>query len=111
FGPTAGPDFIGIRPVVGGGVQVSRLFRAETDVVPMVDATAAHPDRVAFDPDAVASGGGDAETGPAKSPGIGEDAGDTADGLALFGFRSRDGASAGADVRLRVRIENGEAQA
>ena len=110
FVAAAGPHFIRIRPVVGGRVEVSRLFRAETDVVPVVDATAADPDRVAFDPDAVAPRGGDAETAPAKSAGIGEDARDTADGLALFGFRIRDGAAAGADVRLSVRIENGEAQ-
>ena len=48
FVAAAGPDFVGIGAVVGGLVQVSHLFRAETDVVPVVDATAAHPDRVAL---------------------------------------------------------------
>ncbi len=104
----ARPDFVGIRPVVGGLVQVSDLFRAEPNVVPVVDAAAANPDGVAFHLDAIAAGGGDAETAPAKSAGIGEDAGDTADGLALFGFRTRDRAAARANVRLSVRIEDWE---
>ena len=77
----------------------------------MVNAAAADPDCVAFDSDAVASHPGDAETAPAKSAGIGENAGDTAGGLVLFGFRTRNGTAPGANIRLGVRIEDGEAQA
>src|SRR5258706_16461127 len=103
--------FVGIGPVVGGLVEVSHFFRTEPRVIPVVDAAAADPDGVAFDPDAVAARRGDAETSPAKPAGIGEDAGDTADGFALFGFLARYGAAACANVRLSARIEDGEAQA
>ena len=91
FVAAAGPDFVGIGPVVRRLVQVSRLLGAETDEVPVVDAAAADPDRVAFHPDAVSARSGDAEAAPTEAAGIGEDAGDSADGLALFRFRIRNG--------------------
>lgn len=111
FVAAAGPDFIGIRPMVSRRVQVRDLFRAEANVIPVVDSAAAHPDRVALHPDAIAARGGDAETAPAKSARVGEDARDTADGLALFHLRIGDGAAAGANIRLSVRIQHGEVQA
>ena len=86
------------------------LFSAETGEIPVVDTAAADPDGIAFHADAIAARGGDAEAAPAKAARIGEDAGDAADGFALFGFRAGDGAAARADVRLSVRIEDGKVQ-
>src|SRR5258706_15394004 len=97
------PHLIGIGPVVGGLVQICHFFGAESREVPVVDSAATDPNCVALDPNAVASCGWDAKAAPIKSAGIGEDAGDAADGLALLGFGIRDCASAGADFGLRVR--------
>ena len=110
FVAAAGPYLIGIGPVEGRLVEIRYFLRTEASVVPVVDAAPADPDGVAFHADAITAWGGDVVAAPTEAARIGEDAGDAAHGLSLFGIRIREGAAAGAHVGLRVGTENGKVQ-
>src|SRR5581483_120887 len=83
-----------------------RFFSTETNVVPVIDATATNLDRVALHPNLVSAGAGDAKAAPTETAGVREDAGDAAHCLTFSCLRTRYGTAARAHIRLRMRIEN-----
>ena len=110
FIAATGPDFVAVGPVVGGRIKIGGLLVAKTRVIPVVNAATADPDGIAFHADAITACGRGTEA-PAEPARIGENAGDAAYRLALFVLRAGDGAAAGTDIGLSVRIEDGEVEA
>ena len=103
----AGPDFVRVGPVPDRQPVGRRLFITLACVEPASDSAAAHPDRVALQPNAVAPGDWRVEA-PAVLTGIAEDAGNLAHGLALARLRAGIGRASGAHLGLRVRVEHGK---
>ena len=88
----ARPHFVAVGLVIRGCIKIRCFLVAEADVIPVIDTAAADPDGIPLSR-GCDNGPRPVRKAPTEAARIGENAGDAADGFALFRLRVRDRAS------------------